>query len=126
MTPMQEQKTTSGCWVNPHCRSVRRLEESQSKSEVKNWKTVDKSRDAWRKLLEKARATQGCRAIEKEEALQLANDRFAASAISVSNHTVYRRLNEVRLYFRPNDVHPTHPRSQMSPHDILQTASSLY
>ncbi|GFS82931.1 hypothetical protein TNCV_1568171 [Trichonephila clavipes] len=34
---------------------------------VKNWKTVTKSRDAWRKLLEKARTHPGLRAIEEEE-----------------------------------------------------------
>ncbi|GFU18789.1 hypothetical protein TNCV_1085351 [Trichonephila clavipes] len=36
-------------------------------NQVKNWNKVAKSRDAWKKLLEKARAHPGCRVIEEEE-----------------------------------------------------------
>ncbi|GFW92298.1 hypothetical protein TNCV_3541841 [Trichonephila clavipes] len=37
-----------------------------SSIKVKNWKKVAKSRDGWKRLLEKARAHPGCRAIEEE------------------------------------------------------------
>ncbi|GFX29860.1 hypothetical protein TNCV_4749891 [Trichonephila clavipes] len=57
----------NGPQSKPPLRRIYGVQKELKLLKVKNWKTLAKSRDAWKRLLEEVRTPQGCRAIEEVE-----------------------------------------------------------